>query len=174
MFSEARALIDVPCHQNVNKFIAKRKNKLAVYLQCSAAPVTGRKSILIHSRGLLTHYRQILIKSKRTRSLTIGISGGENKKMPLLLLRAPSAVFRYDWLISHLFVLHSISDRTAWLCSPIIQIQKLNSLWHIEWQLWTRINLVLMPCAKICFIALHYRQNHSTKTFHAHLLNYFL
>lgn len=122
MLSEAGALIDVPCHQNVNKFIAKRKNKLAVYLQCSAAPVTGRKSILIHSWGLLTHYRQILIKSKRTRSLTIGISGGENKKM--LLLRAPSAVFRYDWLISYLFVLHSTSDWTVWLCLPIIWIQR--------------------------------------------------
>lgn len=43
------ALIDVPCHQNINKFIAERKNKLVVYLWCPTASVSGGKSILIHS-----------------------------------------------------------------------------------------------------------------------------
>lgn len=41
--AEPWPLIDVPCRQNVNKFIAKRENKLMVYFWCSDAPVRGEK-----------------------------------------------------------------------------------------------------------------------------------
>lgn len=99
MFSGAVGLIDVPCHQNVNKFIAKRKNKLVVYLWCSAASARGGKSILIHS---WVYWR---VTDKSSNQTYMGteywhISGSESEKIKMLLLRVPSAVFKYDWLIS--------------------------------------------------------------------------
>lgn len=106
IFFEVTALIDVPCRRNVNRFTAMRKNKLAVYLWCSVAPISRRKSILIHSWV----YWRITDKSssnqKHTRSLNIGISVRE--KTPLC---ASSAVLKYDSLIAYLFVCHSSIQR---------------------------------------------------------------
>lgn len=131
MFSGAVPIIDVPCHQNVNKFIAKKKNKLVVYLWCSAAPASWGKSILIHSWV----YWRITDKSS------------SNQNIHGHWILAFEAV-RKKILISYVFVHRSTSERTAWLSCEIILIRRPKAKQPLAYwpQLWTNINWILMFC----------------------------
>lgn len=92
------------------------------------------------------HYRQILIKSKCTRSLNIGISSSQKKDATACRL----AVLKYDRLISYLFVCYSTSQQTVWLRCAINLIQRPKPKQPLAYwpHLWTNINWILMFCSK--------------------------
>lgn len=99
--------------------LPREKNKLVVYSGCSAAPVRGGKSILIQSWV----YWRITGKSSSNQNIhRHWILAFQAVRKQML----PSAVWKYEWLVSKLFV-----QIPYWRSNSCYQEQKpKNSLWR--------------------------------------------
>lgn len=87
--------------------------------------------------GLLTRYRQILIKSKHTWSLNIDISGREKK----MLRRVPSVVLKYDRLLSYELDFWENGVTSLWNDSKTQKAKQPLAYWP---RLWTNINWIFI------------------------------
>lgn len=132
MFSGALVLIDVPCHPNVNKFIAKRENKLVVYFWCLSAPVTGENqfsSIAEFTGASQTNPHQTQKNAHGDWILTFQAAGKrEASASPINFLKM--------WLASYSFVRESWESLRCVM--TLIQSQRPKAKQRLK--LWTNIN----------------------------------